>query len=67
MPESYLANTDFKDYLGKLRAVDAGEMTLEDAVRKMPALRRVAGSCPCSKSVRWVRDAAAATAAGSAA
>jgi hypothetical protein len=22
----------------------------------MPALRRVGGACPCSKSVRWVVD-----------
>ena len=31
-------------------------MTAEDASRKMPALRRVGGSCPCSKAVRWVVD-----------
>ena len=68
LPESYLASSDFKDYLGKLRAVCAGETTIDDAVRAMPALRRVAGSCPCSRSVRWVRDdASPASANGGAA
>ncbi len=60
LPESYLANTDFRDYIEKLRDVTSGEMELQEAVRKMPALRRVAGSCPCSKSVRWVSDEATA-------
>lgn len=67
LPESYLASLDFKDYLEKLRAVCAGETTIEDAVRAMPALRRVAGSCPCSRSVRWVREDASSSANGGAA
>ena len=56
LPESYLAGRDFMDYLTNLRQVEAGELTLEDATRRMPSLRRVGGTCPCSKSVRWVRD-----------
>lgn len=56
LPESYLASSDFKDYLDSLKEVCGGETTAEEASRKMPSLRRVAGSCPCSKSVRWVRD-----------
>ncbi|MEM9593358.1 MAG: Phenylacetic acid catabolic protein [Acidobacteriota bacterium] len=56
LPESYLANRDFSNYVSTLRKVAAGELTGGDAARQMPALRRVGGSCPCSKSVRWVRD-----------
>lgn len=65
LPESYLAGRDFMDYLEQLRQVVAGEVTAEVAGRRTPALRRVGGSCPCSKSVRWVIDdpAAAGTAA----
>jgi hypothetical protein len=54
LPESYLASVDFRDFVQALRQVAGGEMPVEDAVRQMPQLRRVAGSCPCSKSVRWV-------------
>jgi len=64
LPESYLAGRDFKDYLDTLRKLEAGEWTLEQAVSHMPALRRVGGVCPCSKSVRWVVDEPAAAAAG---
>ena len=32
--------------------VHSGELTLEAATSQMPALRRVGGACPCSKSVR---------------
>lgn len=56
LPESYLANRDFKDFVQTLKKVCDGEMTADDGARQMPALRRVGGSCPCSKSVRWVRD-----------
>ena len=55
LPESYLAGRDFRDYAETLKKVAAGELTAEDGARKMPELRRVGGSCPCSKSVRWVR------------
>ncbi len=54
LPESYLASSDFQDYVVRLRKIDSGEMTLADAVRQMPALRRVGGTCICSKAVRWV-------------
>jgi 1,2-phenylacetyl-CoA epoxidase catalytic subunit len=33
-----------------------GETSAEEASRELPVLRRIAGSCPCSKSVRWVVD-----------
>jgi 1,2-phenylacetyl-CoA epoxidase catalytic subunit len=56
LPEAYLAGRDFRDYLDTLRKLEAGEWTLEQAVAHMPALRRVGGVCPCSKSVRWVVD-----------
>lgn len=56
LPESYLAGRDFRDYAETLKKVAAGELTAADGARTMPELRRVGGSCPCSKSVRWVRD-----------
>jgi 1,2-phenylacetyl-CoA epoxidase catalytic subunit len=57
LPDAYRAGEDFRDYLDALEKVVAGELSLKDAVSRMPALRRVAGACPCSKSVRWVTDA----------
>jgi 1,2-phenylacetyl-CoA epoxidase catalytic subunit len=62
LPESYLAGSDFKQYLETLREVAEGTVTAEDAARRMPSLRRVAGSCPCSRSVRWVVEAPAVSA-----
>ncbi|HUF78031.1 MAG TPA: Phenylacetic acid catabolic protein [Thermoanaerobaculia bacterium] len=56
LPESYLAASDFKQFVGHLRRVESGETTAEEASRELPVLRRIAGSCPCSKSVRWVVD-----------
>ena len=56
LPESYLAGRDFREYAETLRQVTAGEITAVDASRRMPSLRRVGGSCPCSRSVRWVVD-----------
>jgi 1,2-phenylacetyl-CoA epoxidase catalytic subunit len=56
LPESYLASKDFRDYFSTLRRVAEGDLDATEASRQMPALRRVAGTCPCSKSVRWVRD-----------
>lgn len=68
LPDAYLAGRDFRDYADSLRKIAAGEQTAEEAARHMPELRRVGGSCPCSKSVRWVRDepAAATTTAATA-
>jgi 1,2-phenylacetyl-CoA epoxidase catalytic subunit len=63
LPDAYRAGEDFRDYLGALERVVAGAMSLKDAVSRMPELRRVAGACPCSKSVRWVSGSAHATAA----
>jgi|CXWL01.1.fsa_nt_gi 1,2-phenylacetyl-CoA epoxidase catalytic subunit len=54
LPESYLAGRDCKDYFTALQQVVAGTLTADAASKQMPALRRVGGSCPCSKSVRWV-------------
>jgi hypothetical protein len=56
LPEAYRASRDYKDYVEALLEVEAGMMTAEQAAGRMPALRRVAGACPCSKSVRWVID-----------
>jgi hypothetical protein len=36
--------------------VASGQLPAEKAAAKMPELRRVGGTCPCSKSVRWVQD-----------
>ncbi|HXU29722.1 MAG TPA: Phenylacetic acid catabolic protein [Thermoanaerobaculia bacterium] len=56
LPEAYLANRDFSEYLDLLGQVTRGELTAEAAAAKSPALRRVGGACPCSKAVRWVVD-----------
>jgi hypothetical protein len=56
LPESYLAGRDFREYAEMLRKVTRGEVAAAEAAGRMPALRRVAGSCPCSKAVRWVVD-----------
>ena len=56
LPDSYLAGRDFRDFVDVLRKVAAGELDPAQASRQMPELRRVAGSCPCSKSVRWIVD-----------
>jgi 1,2-phenylacetyl-CoA epoxidase catalytic subunit len=64
LPDAYRAGRDYKEYTEVLVKVQSGEMTVEAASSQMPALRRVGGACPCSKSVRWVIDGAAvATAA----
>lgn len=60
LPESYLASIDFRQLVEKQRQVEAGEVSPDDAARELPTLRRVAGSCPCSKSVRWVVETPAA-------
>ena len=54
LPEAYLASGDMKRYAETLRLVAAGQLRVEDAVRKMPRLKRVGGNCPCSRAVRWV-------------
>ena len=56
LPEAYRAGRDFKDYWQIVGQVAAGQMTAGDAAKKMPALRRVGGVCPCSRAVRWVQD-----------
>lgn len=56
LPDGYRATRDFEDYLTQLRAVAAGEKSVDEAQKFMPELRRVGGVCPCSKSVRWVAD-----------
>lgn len=64
LPQAYLAGIDFREYVDLLRQVETGATTIGDAVRRAPSLRRVAGSCPCSKSVRWVVEEPAGSAAG---
>ena len=59
LPDAYRAGRDYKEYTEVLIKVHSGELTVEAASSQMPALRRVGGACPCSKSVRWVVDGAA--------
>ncbi|HEV2105527.1 MAG TPA: Phenylacetic acid catabolic protein [Candidatus Eisenbacteria bacterium] len=54
--EGYVASRDLRNYADCLRKVAAGEQTVEDAIKAMPKLKRVGGTCPCSKSVRWVME-----------
>jgi phage terminase Nu1 subunit (DNA packaging protein) len=56
LPEAYRASRDYKDYAEALLQIEEGKLTAEQAAGRMPALRRIAGACPCSKSVRWVID-----------
>ena len=58
LPDSYLVGRDFGSYIEYMDKVEAGEMTQKDAVATMPALSRVAGTCPCSNSVRWIDPSA---------
>ena len=56
LPDAYRAGRDYQEYVDTLRQVARGELEAKQAAARMPALRRVGGSCPCSKSVRWVVD-----------
>jgi 1,2-phenylacetyl-CoA epoxidase catalytic subunit len=56
LPEAYLTTRDMRAYTEMLRQVAAGTMPREEAVKRMPRLKRVGGSCPCSRAVRWVMD-----------
>jgi 1,2-phenylacetyl-CoA epoxidase catalytic subunit len=58
--EGYVASRDLKHYAEALRGVAAGALTVKDAIMKMPKLKRVGGTCPCSKGVRWVMEDSAA-------
>jgi hypothetical protein len=59
LPDPYLHSRDIKLYLETLRGVAAGTITVDQAIKKMPKLKRVGGVCPCSNSVRWVVEDAA--------
>ena len=54
LPEPYLHSRDMSGYIATLRDVVAGRIDVAQAMKRMPALKRVGGVCPCSKSVRWV-------------
>jgi hypothetical protein len=56
LADGYMASRDLMLYAETLRKVVAGELTPDEASKKMPRLKRVGGNCPCSKSVRWVVD-----------
>ena len=65
LPESYLASQDFRHYLELLKQVSAGEVSIDEAQQRTPQLSRVGGSCPCSKSVRWIMPENELSAVGS--
>jgi hypothetical protein len=54
--DGYIASRDMRLYAEALRKVVAGELSAMDAVKSMPRLKRVGGTCPCSKGVRWVME-----------
>jgi benzoyl-CoA 2,3-dioxygenase component B len=56
LPDAYCASLDFAHWAEVQRDVAAGSITLEDAMGSLPQLARVGGACPCSNSVRWVRE-----------
>ncbi|MBI1796007.1 MAG: phenylacetate-CoA oxygenase subunit PaaI [Candidatus Eisenbacteria bacterium] len=64
--EGYVASRDMRQYAEALRGVAAGTLTVHDAIMKMPKLKRVGGTCPCSKGVRWVMEDSAADRAATA-
>jgi benzoyl-CoA 2,3-dioxygenase component B len=66
LPEPYLHSRDMKQYVETLRDVHAGRITVDQAIRRMPKLKRVGGVCPCSKSVRWIVEEEPATEGGTA-
>jgi len=55
--DGYIASRDMRNYADALRKVAAGEITPDQAAKSMPKLKRVGGTCPCSKGVRWVMEA----------
>uniref|UniRef100_A0A832MN32 Benzoyl-CoA 2,3-epoxidase subunit BoxB n=1 Tax=Eiseniibacteriota bacterium TaxID=2212470 RepID=A0A832MN32_UNCEI len=57
--EGYVASRDVLNYAAALRKVAAGELSAAEAAKSMPKLKRVGGTCPCSKGVRWVMEDAA--------
>src|SRR4249919_3782365 len=59
--DGYIASRDLRLYAETLRKVVAGELTVEQGVKAMPKLKRQGGTCPCSKSVRWVIEEANGT------
>ncbi len=61
LPEAYMTTRDLRTYEETLRQVVAGELTPAEAMKKMPRLKRVGGTCPCSRSVRWVVEEPQAT------
>ena len=62
LPAAYLASRDMTQYRDLIRRVAAGEVTIEQAAMKSPALKRRDESvCPCSKGVRWVEGATTET------
>jgi len=54
--DGYVASRDLRLYAETLRKVVGGELTVEQGVKAMPKLKRLGGTCPCSKSVRWVME-----------
>ena len=54
--DGYVASRDMRLYAEALRHVVAGTLTVEQGVKAMPKLKRLGGSCPCSRSVRWVME-----------
>ena len=60
LADGYMASRDLAVYAGALRQVARGELSVADAMKRMPKLKRVGGTCPCSKAVRWVVDEPAA-------
>jgi 1,2-phenylacetyl-CoA epoxidase catalytic subunit len=56
LSDGYMASRDLKLYADGLRKVASGEWSAHEASQKMPKLRRVGGTCPCSRAVRWVVD-----------
>ncbi len=55
LPEPYPMGRDFMNYFTRMEKVANGTLTPVDAMREMPELSRVGGTCACSNAVRWVQ------------
>jgi hypothetical protein len=54
--EGYVASRDMRNYADALRRVAAGTLSVKEGIMAMPKLKRVGGTSPCSKGVRWVME-----------
>jgi 1,2-phenylacetyl-CoA epoxidase catalytic subunit len=55
--DGYVASRDMRNYAGRAAQGRGGRDHHRSGAKAMPKLKRVGGTCPCSKGVRWVMEA----------